>query len=188
MVNQDYEPNQLDDEILRVLKEGRANPYLLREETEESKQLINHRLGKLVAAGWVRKVTTGLYELVEDPRSDSDGERTEGFAESGGSSESEGEGEGEGEGDAKKESQSESESESESDDDIEDKQARDVTVAVDVDYDYDEEEFQNAYNVLVRDTQRSPDELDSGDIIVKSWANKVGVESEKLVEMLQKSV
>jgi len=69
MVNEDYEPSESDEWIIDVLAaEGRVNPYLLREETGLSKQAINERLKQLTAAGWVRKVTRGLYEFNEDPR------------------------------------------------------------------------------------------------------------------------
>lgn len=69
MVNPDYEPSEADEAVLRVLKdEGRANPYLIREKTELSRQQINQVLNRLTAAGWVEKVTRGLYEFVEDPR------------------------------------------------------------------------------------------------------------------------
>lgn len=68
MVNEDYEPSELDEEILEIAKEGRVTPYLLRQETGKSKQIINNRLNRLTAAGWMQKVTKGLYEFVEDPR------------------------------------------------------------------------------------------------------------------------
>jgi len=69
MVNEDYEPSASDEELLSVFQdEGRVNPYLLRERTGLAKQVVNERLKQLTAAGWVRKVTRGLYEYVEDPR------------------------------------------------------------------------------------------------------------------------
>ncbi|MFC7044645.1 MarR family transcriptional regulator [Halobacteriaceae archaeon GCM10025711] len=68
MVNRDYSPTDDDEKVLSVLKGGRANPLLIRQETNLSKQRVNHSLSNLVAAGWVTRITTGLYELVEDPR------------------------------------------------------------------------------------------------------------------------
>ena len=76
MVNEDYEPGDNEEHILDVLKEGRdsgepwgrANPLYLRERTGLNKQRINYALNQLRAAGWVKKVTDGLYELVTDPR------------------------------------------------------------------------------------------------------------------------
>jgi len=71
MVNEQYEPTESDESLLQVFQtHDRANPYLLREETGLSKQVINERLKQLTAAGWVRKVTRGLYEFNEDPRDD----------------------------------------------------------------------------------------------------------------------
>lgn len=76
MVNEDYEPGDNEEYILDVLKEGRdegepwgrANPLYLRERTGLNKQQVNYALNQLMAAGWVDKVTDGLYELVADPR------------------------------------------------------------------------------------------------------------------------
>lgn len=70
-MNREYEPTEHDEQVLAVLEEGRANPLYIREETELPKQRINDALQRLTSAGWVRKVTRGLYELVEDPRKDS---------------------------------------------------------------------------------------------------------------------
>lgn len=79
MVNEDYEPDAVEDAVLAVLRDAeRANPYLIRERADDlSKQQINNALRNLTAAGWVRKVTRGLYDYVEDPRVDSGGERDE---------------------------------------------------------------------------------------------------------------
>ncbi|WP_367176122.1 winged helix-turn-helix domain-containing protein [Haloarcula rubripromontorii] len=58
-------------EVLEVLREGRATPRYIREQTTiNSKQNAQHHLQKLRADGRVEKVSRGLYELVEDPRSD----------------------------------------------------------------------------------------------------------------------
>jgi len=70
LVNRDYEPTEADEAVLEVLKDGRANPLLIRENTGLSKQRVNDALIRLRTAGWVERVTRGLYELVDDPRSD----------------------------------------------------------------------------------------------------------------------
>lgn len=68
LVNEEYEPTDADERVLKVLAEGRANPLLIRETTGLRKQRVNDSLDRLTSAGWVRKVTRGLYELVDDPR------------------------------------------------------------------------------------------------------------------------
>lgn len=68
MVNEDYPPSEKEKYVLECLKEGRVTPKLLKEELDLNDQQVNYALNQLIAAGWVRKVTTGLYELVEDPR------------------------------------------------------------------------------------------------------------------------
>lgn len=71
MVNPRFEPTEKEDRVLSVLQEeNRANPYLLRQETGLGKGDVNTALTRLTSAGWVRKVTRGLYEFVEDPRDD----------------------------------------------------------------------------------------------------------------------
>lgn len=72
-MNVDYVPTDDEEQILQVMKVepcGRVNPFLLREETELSKQRVSNGLRQLVAAGWVEKRTRALYDLVEDPRED----------------------------------------------------------------------------------------------------------------------
>lgn len=68
MVNEGYSPSEKEEHVLACLKEGRVTPKLLKEEVDLNDQQVNYALNQLIAAGWVRKVTTGLYELVEDPR------------------------------------------------------------------------------------------------------------------------
>lgn len=68
MVNEDYSPSEKEERVLACLKEGRVTPKLLKEKIDLNDQQVNYALNQLIAAGWVRKVTTGLYELVEDPR------------------------------------------------------------------------------------------------------------------------
>lgn len=73
MVNEDFQPSDAEEDVLDVLKaEWRANPYLLREETGHGKGAVNTALTRLTSAGWVRKVTRGLYEFVDDPRETSE--------------------------------------------------------------------------------------------------------------------
>lgn len=75
MMNPNHDPSDYEEVVLSVLKRqpgGRANTMLIREEAEElSKQQINVALNQLQPAGWVEKVTRGLYDLVGDPREES---------------------------------------------------------------------------------------------------------------------
>jgi len=76
MVNEAYEPSEREERILDVLTDGRGegvpwgrvNPKYVAEELEMQRQYANNALGDLVTAGWVRRLATGLYEFVEDPR------------------------------------------------------------------------------------------------------------------------
>jgi len=76
MVNEDFEPNERQEAILRVLKEGRnqgqpwgyANPKRLAMQIDTRKQYINRELKGLVDAGWIEKANRGLYRFVADPR------------------------------------------------------------------------------------------------------------------------
>ena len=76
VVNEDFEPDDVQEEILDVLKEGReqgepwgrVNPKYLTEQTSERRQYINRALSGLIDAGWIRQPVRGLYEFVEDPR------------------------------------------------------------------------------------------------------------------------
>jgi Mn-dependent DtxR family transcriptional regulator len=52
-----------DSNVLAVLADGRANPYLIREETGLNKGDINTVLNRLARAGYVEQVTRGLYEI-----------------------------------------------------------------------------------------------------------------------------
>ena len=70
MVNEDYDPPKNQEWVIEVLEEGRANPKLLKDRTGLNDQQVNYALNQLIAAGWVEKVTTGLYELNLDPRDD----------------------------------------------------------------------------------------------------------------------
>ena len=68
MVNEAYTPSDNEEYLLDVLKEGRATPLYFKERTGLNDQQINYGLNQLMAAGWVERVTKGLYELVVDPR------------------------------------------------------------------------------------------------------------------------
>lgn len=60
--------------VLDVLQEGRATAGYVADETDLSRQTVHSQLNQLLAAEMVRYVhePTGLYELVEDPRDESD--------------------------------------------------------------------------------------------------------------------
>ncbi|WP_202593743.1 hypothetical protein [Halolamina rubra] len=63
--------DELDDrdrEVLEVLADGRANPYLIRNETGLDKGDTNTVLTRLGRAGYVRQVTRGLYEITDRGR------------------------------------------------------------------------------------------------------------------------
>lgn len=76
MANPRHEPTDDQDRVLNVLKEGRdsdgpwgrANPKLVREETGLEKSKVEYALRELTTAGWLHKLTSGLYEFNEDPR------------------------------------------------------------------------------------------------------------------------
>lgn len=72
-MNRDYDPTDDENAIIEVMKDepcGRVNPYLIREETDLSKQRVSNAFRQLVAAGWVTKRTRALYDLNKDPRED----------------------------------------------------------------------------------------------------------------------
>lgn len=76
MVNEEFEPDARQEAILEILKDGRAddrpwgyaNPKRLEEQLETRRQYVNRALQGLVDAGWVEKVTRGLYRFNRDPR------------------------------------------------------------------------------------------------------------------------
>ena len=71
-MNEDYTPSDKEEQILALLKDGRVTPKLIKEEINLNDQQVNYALNQLIAAGWVERITTGLYELIDDPRSDCD--------------------------------------------------------------------------------------------------------------------
>jgi DNA-binding IclR family transcriptional regulator len=62
----DMDIDNRDREVLQVLAEGRANPYLIREKTGLSKGDTNTVLNRLGRLGAIEQVTRGLYELTDD--------------------------------------------------------------------------------------------------------------------------
>jgi len=60
-----------DKQVLDVMEtEGRANPYLIREQTDLDKGTVNTVLNRLGRRGYIRQVTRGLYEYQGDPNHD----------------------------------------------------------------------------------------------------------------------
>ena len=80
MVNENYEPSEKDERVLEALKNGReegrpwgrANPRWIIDQTDLDKGNVEFCLRNLTSAGWVQRVARGLYELVDDPREESD--------------------------------------------------------------------------------------------------------------------
>ena len=70
MADPETDFNELHWAIVDIMREGRATPSYLADRTDESRQLVSHRLRDLTMAGYVEKVHTGLYELIEDPATD----------------------------------------------------------------------------------------------------------------------
>lgn len=77
MVNKNYEPNEREEVVLELLKQGRdgnrpwgrVNPLFLREHSDLDKGQVEYALRNLRNAGWVTQLNRGgLYELVADPR------------------------------------------------------------------------------------------------------------------------
>jgi len=69
---QEDDLDNLHHAILDELHEGRITPSYVAKKTGESRQLISSRLRDLVMADYVQKIHKGLYELVDDPREESD--------------------------------------------------------------------------------------------------------------------
>jgi len=78
VVNEKYDPTEKDEQVLTALKRGRnekepwgrANPRWLIDETGLEKSNVEFCLRSLSNAGWIRRVSRGLYEFVDDPRED----------------------------------------------------------------------------------------------------------------------
>jgi hypothetical protein len=71
--------NEMDQNILDYLAEGRATPTLIRrllerDDVEVSRQYINQRMKRLAEHDHIENLLdTGVYELREDPREVTDG-------------------------------------------------------------------------------------------------------------------
>jgi len=68
---QTFDMVELDDRdrsVLDVMIDGRANPYLIREETGLDKGDVNTVLVRLARLGYVEQVTRGLYEITDKGR------------------------------------------------------------------------------------------------------------------------
>lgn len=70
--------NDADEKILDELHDGRATPQLLAGRLDTDRSYVNQRLKRLVEHDHVTKPAAGLYELIDDPRKDTAGPRTDG--------------------------------------------------------------------------------------------------------------
>lgn len=61
--------NDVDEQILEELREGRVTPRLLQEsdEIDSKRSYISQRLTRLHEHGVADRLVTGLYELKNDP-------------------------------------------------------------------------------------------------------------------------
>jgi DNA-binding PadR family transcriptional regulator len=57
-----------DRKVLKVFTDGRANPYLIRQQTGLDKGDINTVLTRLGRGGYIFQVTRGLYEITDRGR------------------------------------------------------------------------------------------------------------------------
>ncbi|MFC4989686.1 MarR family transcriptional regulator [Saliphagus infecundisoli] len=67
------EPEQLntaDNAVLNVLQEGRVTPGYVEDRTDYNQSYVSQRLRRLEEHGHVKTLATGLWELIEDPRTD----------------------------------------------------------------------------------------------------------------------
>ena len=71
MVNPNFEPDEDTEAVLDVLKDGRANPRFIMNETGLGKGRVEYCLRRLTDAGWIEHPARGLYSFSEDPREDS---------------------------------------------------------------------------------------------------------------------
>lgn len=62
--------NDTDGKVLATLREGRVTPRYLADRLDVSRPYASERLKRLVEHGHVSRPAPGLYELVDDPRSD----------------------------------------------------------------------------------------------------------------------
>jgi predicted transcriptional regulator of viral defense system len=75
MVNEKYEPNHHEERVLDFISDepcGRVTNRYVREETGMAAERVDPALNNLEKAGWVKRLTRGFYELVEDARGTDD--------------------------------------------------------------------------------------------------------------------
>jgi DNA-binding MarR family transcriptional regulator len=63
----DIQLNPTDKAIIELLREGRCTPPYIAETYDYSRQNVTNQLNRLVDHGYIEKIHTGLYELVDDP-------------------------------------------------------------------------------------------------------------------------
>lgn len=76
VVNEHYSPDEMEEEILEVLKDGRergdpwgyTTPSVAAGEVNTRRQYTSQALDNLVTAGWVERIGRGVYRFVTDPR------------------------------------------------------------------------------------------------------------------------
>jgi len=66
------ELNDLDEEIIDALHDGRGTPSYLAERLNRNRSYVSQRLKRLAEHDHLIKLGTGLYELVDDPRRGTD--------------------------------------------------------------------------------------------------------------------
>ena len=62
--------NDTDRDILDMLQEGRVSPPFVAERLGKSREYTSQRLIRLREHEHARRIAPGLYELVDDPRTD----------------------------------------------------------------------------------------------------------------------
>lgn len=76
MVNEDYEPDDMEESVLEVMKDGRDRgepwgytmPSVAGKSLNARRQYTSRALDNLTRAGWVERLGRGFYRYVEDPR------------------------------------------------------------------------------------------------------------------------
>lgn len=66
----DLSLNPTDHAVLELLSEGRCTPSYIAQETAYSRGNVQNRLLRLTEHGYVQQLGGGLYELINDPRTD----------------------------------------------------------------------------------------------------------------------
>lgn len=56
-----------DEQICRVLRDGRNLATNIADDTDLSRQYVSDRLGELAEAGHIKNIGSGLYELANEP-------------------------------------------------------------------------------------------------------------------------